>query len=130
MKDRLWNLAERTRFFVDENGDIQLLSDDVETSVVEYLQGALNISEQAAYNMPRGYLARGRIVFFHGRHYGAWPSLNGTIREAACRLYKDNYVGEPVIYNGVYKGIAGEEWPPILYWSGSQGWQVADGWKV
>lgn len=131
MKDKVWNLEGRTRFFVDNEGTIQLLFDEVETPVVEYLQKTLGISERAAQCMPRGYFARGRIVFFRGAHYGAWAGLNGTIRTAASKLYHDNYGDDATIYNGVYKGNVGEEWPPILYWDTQFGtWGVADGWKM
>lgn len=131
MGDKLWNMEGRTRFFVKDKGGIQLLPADVNITVVEYMQTKLGIGEQVAYNMTRGYFTQGRIVFFHGSHYGAWSGCDGAMRWSATKLYRQHYNDEPVTYNGLYKGIPGEEWPPILYWDTQFGvWAIADGWKA
>lgn len=128
MPAKSWNLDGRVRFFVNSKGGIEVVPRSYPDSVLQYISDKYAVALQTAETMARGYFSPGRIVFFCGSYFGAWPGLNRTKRNQARGLYKGYYTEEPTIYNGVYKGTVGEEWPPITSWDSRHGWQIANGW--
>lgn len=128
LPNKVWNLEGRVRFFVNPRDGIELVPQSYTDTVIQYISDKYTVTIETAESMARGYFSSGRIVFFCGPHFGAWPGLDRTKRTQVRGLYKGRYSEEPIIYNGVYKGVVGEEWPPIAYWDSQHGWQIADGW--
>ncbi len=112
-----WNTQDYIRFFLDKHDYPRFQDEFRERPLRAWMQETQGYSAEWCNKCVRGYMADGRIVFFRGEHYGAYSGVNDSLMSTLYRRYLD-YLGyeakAPVFYNGLYRGLPGEEWKPIL----------------
>lgn len=112
-----WNTQDCIRFFLNKDERLIFQNEFRERPLRAWIQEQWGYSEEWCNNCVRGYMTDGRVVVFQGEHYGAYSGMDDGLMSALYRRYLD-YLGyeakAPVFYNGLYRGLPGEEWKPIL----------------